>query len=231
VKISFDRNAKWRVRIAFLSFFVSVIVLSAAAYFMADPGKFKEVLATRERLDLTAMTTKSANETGAAIDQLTNQVEPSTLSKSIDLGNANRSDLEALRNDLKTAEANATTFLPRYTALLKSERDKVETYALSLGSDKESVRRVLDDIDKRHARTTAFTSRMLLARADFYRAYQSYVAVLVSNFGAYKVIDGVFIFPLQSTVSRYNVAAQAMTVAAKRLAELEEERKTLAQSQ
>jgi hypothetical protein len=208
-----------------------MIVLSAAAYFMADPGKFKEVLATRERLDLTAMTTKSANETGAAIDQLTNQVEPSTLSKSIDLGNANRSDLEALGNDLKTAEANATTFLPRYTALLKSERDKVETYALSLGSDKESVRRVLDDIDKRHARTTAFTSRMLLARADYYRAYQGYVAVLVSNFGAYKVVDGVFIFPLQSTVNRYNVAAQAMTVAAKRLAELEEERKTLTQSQ
>jgi hypothetical protein len=230
VKISLDRQAKWRVRIAFLSFFVSMIVLSAGAYFLAAPANFQEIFAAREKQDLAAMAARSANETSAAIDRISNEVEPPTLSKNIDFSTANRGDLEALRSDLKTAEANATTFLPRYTALLKSERDKVETYAFSLRSDKDTVSRVLDGIDRRHARTAAFTSKMLLARAGYYRAYDSYVSVLLSNFGAYKIVDGVFIFPLQSTVDRYNVAAVAMTVASKRVAELEEERKTLNQS-
>ena len=43
--------------------------------------------------------------------------------------------------------------------------------------------------------------------------------------------NGQFIFPFQRTAERYNVAANAMTAAAKRVAELEEERKTLMQSQ
>jgi hypothetical protein len=38
------------------------------------------------------------------------------------LGTASRDDLDALRSGLKTAEVNAATFLPRYLALLKSER-------------------------------------------------------------------------------------------------------------
>jgi hypothetical protein len=41
------------------------------------------------------------------------------------------------------------------------------------------------------------------------------------------VVDGQFIFPFQRTVDRYNVAANAMTVAAKRVAELEDEGKNL----
>jgi hypothetical protein len=89
----------------------------------------------------------------------------------------------------------------------------------------------LDDIDKRHAEITAFTSRMLSARADFYRAYGNYVAVLVAESGSYKVVDGQFMFHLQRTVDRYNVAAHAMTAATKRVAELEEERKSLLKSQ
>jgi len=68
-------------------------------------------------------------------------------------------------------------------------------------------------------------------RAPIYRAYEDYVAVLAGEFGAYKVVNGQFIFPLQRTVDRYNAAAQAMTVAAKRLAELQEERRQLMQSQ
>ena len=72
---------------------------------------------------------------------------------------------------------------------------------------------------------------MLLARADFYRAYEKYVAVLVGEFGVYKVVNGQFIFPFQVTVNRYNVAVQAMTAAAKRVAELEQERKGLWKSQ
>ena len=46
-----------------------------------------------------------------------------------------------------------------------------------------------------------------------------------------KVVNGEFIFPFQRAVDRYNVAADAMTVAAKRVADLEEERKSLLTSQ
>ena len=250
-----DPGAKTRVRIAFLLLFVFMIVFSVGAYFVADLGNLQESMAARESrtalqgitdprqidealgqypsnkfLQMTATATKAANETDAAIEKLSNEVEPPAISKAINLGAASRSDLEALRRDLKTAEANATTFMPRYIALLKTERDNVEKYALSLHLGKDTISRLLDSIDKRHAEITAFTSRMLSARADFYRAYEKYVAVLVGEFGAYKVVKGQFIFPFQRTVDRYNVAAQAMTVATKRVAELEEERKSLLKS-
>ena len=178
-----------------------------------------------------AIATKAADDTNVAIEKLSDEIEPPAISKAINLGAASRSDLEALRRDLKTAEANATTFMPHYIALLGTERDNVERYAVSRHVGKDTISRFLDNIDKRHAETTAFTSRTLLARAEFYRAYEKYVAVLVGEFGAYKVANGQFIFPLQRTAERYNVAANAMTAAAKRVAELAEERKALVQSQ
>jgi len=250
------QKANTRVRIAFPLLFVFMIAFSVGAYFVADLGKLQESIAARESqtalqgitdskqidqalkqhpsnkfLQMIAVATKAANETNAAIEKLSDQVEPPAISKDINLAAASRSGLEALRGDLKTAEANATTFMPRYVALLKTERDNLEKYALSLRVGKDTVGRFLDNVDRRHAETTAFASKMLLARAEFYRAYEKYVAVLVGEFGAYKVTNGQFIFPLQRTAERYNVAANAMTAAAKRVAELEEERKTLMQSQ
>jgi hypothetical protein len=249
-------NPKTRVRIAFFCLFVFMIVFSVGAYFLTNLGKLREIMAAREGqtalqgitdpsqidealrqhpsnkfLQMTAMATRAANETDAATEKLSKEVEPPGVSKNSNLGAASRSDLEALRRDLKTAEANATTLMPRYIALLKTERDNVEKYALSLYLDKDTTSRFLDNLDKRHAEITAFTSKMLPARADFYRAYESYVGVLAGEFGAYKVENGQFIFPFQRTVDRYNVAAHAMTVAAKRVAELEEERKGLKKSQ
>jgi hypothetical protein len=251
-----DPKAKTRVRIAFLCFFVFMIVFSVGAYFVADLRRLQELIAARESqaelqgitdasqidqalrqhpsnrfLQLTAMATRSADETNAAAEKLSKEVEPPAISRNINLGTASRSDLQALRRDLKTAEANATTFMPRYTTLFKAERDNVEKYALSLYVDKDTMRRFLDNIDKRHAEITAFTSKMLSARADFYRAYESYVAVLDGEFGTYKVVNGQFIFPFQRTVNRYNDAASAMTAATKRVAELDEERKGLNKSQ
>jgi hypothetical protein len=251
-----DPNANTRARIAFLFLFVVMIVFSVGAYFAGDLGKLQDSIAAREGqaalqgitdpeqidealrqhpsnkfLQMVAMATKAANETNAATEKLSNEIEPPAISKANNLGAASRSDLEALRRDLKTAEANATTFMPRYIALLKTERDNVGKYALSLHLGKDTISRFLDNVDRRHAEVTAFTSRMLSARADFYRAYENYVAVLVREFGAYKVVKGEFIFPFQHTVDRYNVAADAMTVAAKRVAELEEERKRQLKSQ
>jgi hypothetical protein len=251
-----DPNANRRVRTAFLLLFVFLIVLSVGAYFAADLGKLHESIAARESqtalqgitdprqidealrqhpsnkfLQMIAMATRAADETNAATEKLSNEVEPPAISKDINLGAASRSDLEALRRALKTAEANAASFMPRYIARLKTERDDVEKYALSLHLQKDTIGIFLDGIDKRHAEIMAFTSQMLPARAGFYRAYEKYIAVLVGEFGAYKVVNGQFIFPFQRTADRYNVAANAMTVAAKRVAELEEERKSLLKSQ
>jgi hypothetical protein len=249
-------NSKTRVRIAFFLLFVFIAVLSVGAYYLADLRKLQDSIATRESrtalqgvtdpgridealvqhpqnkfLQLISMATKAANDTNVAMEKLSNEVEPPAISKNANLGAAGRSDLEALRRDLKTAETNAATFAPRYTALLKAERDNLEKYALSLYLGKDIVSQFLDNIDKRHADIAALTSRMLSARADFYRAYGDYVAVLVTEFGAYKVVDGQFIFPFQRTVDRYNVAAHAMTAATKHVAELEQERKSLLKSQ
>jgi hypothetical protein len=249
-------NSKTRVTIAFLFMFVVMTVLSAGVYYAGDLGKWHENIAAREShaalqgiteaaqidqalsrhpqnkfLQVMARATTAANETNAAIEKLSSEVQPPAISKAGNLGAASRNDLETLRRDLKTAEANATAFMPRYIWLMKSERNDVEKFALSSGLSKETIGKVLDNIDQRHAELTAFTSRMLPARADFYRAYGNYVAILVGEFGAYKVVKGEFIFPFQRTVDRYNAAAQAMTAAAKRVADLEEERKTQLNSQ
>jgi len=248
-------NANSRARIVFLFLFF-MIVFSVGAYFASDLGKLQDSLAARETqaalqgitepaqidealrqypsnkiLQMMAMAIKAANGTSAATEKLSNELEPPAISKAGNLAALSRSDLESLRRDLKSAEANATTFLPRYVALLKTERDNVEKYALSLHLGKDTVGRLLDNVDKRHADITALTARMLSARADYYRAYENYVAVLVREFGTYKVVNGEFIFAFRHIVDRYNVAANAMTVAAKRVAELEEERQSQLKSQ
>jgi hypothetical protein len=231
VRTSVQQKAKWRVRIAFAFLFFFMIILSVGVYFVTGLGNFKEITAARETQHLAAVATQAANETSVAVDKLSNESRPPMLSKDVSSSTASRADLEALRSELKTAEAAATAFMPRYVALLKTERDRVENYAQSHRAGSEALSRVSDDIDKRHAKITASISAMLSARAEYYRAYENYLGVLIGNFGAYKVVNGEFIFTLQSTVDRYNVAAQAMTIAANRVAELDEERKKILQPQ
>ena len=246
-----DPGANARVRIALLFLFF-MIVISVGAWFAGDLSRLQDRFSARESqaalqaisdpaqldealrqhpankfLQMMAMATRAANETSAATEKLTSEIEPPAISKAGNLGALSRNDLEALRRDLKTAEANATAFLPRYVAVLKTERDIVEQAALSLHLGKDTVRRLLDNIDKRHAEITVLTSRTLSARSDYYRAYENYVAVLVREFGAYKVVKGEFIFPFQHVVDRYNAAADAMTVAANRVNDLEAERRSL----
>jgi hypothetical protein len=250
-------NSSGRVRtvIAFMFLFVSLIACSVGAYFVLHLGKLQEAVVAREGqrelqgitdprqidealkrrpsnkfLQLVAMATKAASDTRAVTEKLPNDIEPPALS-TINLGTADRGGLEALRSALKTAEANTTTMLPRYVGLLKTERDKIENYARSLHLEKDTVSSFMEAVDSRHAQTLAYTAKMLSGRADYYRAYEKYVAVLAGEFGTYKVENGQFIFPFQRTVDRYNLAAKAMNDAAKRRAELDEEGKALAQSQ
>jgi hypothetical protein len=246
------QNAKTRVRIAFLCLFVFILALSVGGYFLSklqdsvasqesrtalqgitDSQQIDEALRqhpSNKFLKMIAMATKASIETSAAAEKLSNELEPPAISKNINFGTTSRSDLEALRRDLKTAETNATAFMPRYIALIKAERDKVEDYALSLHVGKNTISRFMGVVDKRLEKTTDFTSSMLSARAEYYRAYEKYVAVLAGEFGAYKVVNGEFRFPLQPAANRYNAAAAALTAAAKRVAELEEEKKQLMQS-
>jgi hypothetical protein len=251
-----DRKARIRVWIAFACLFVVFVVLSIGATYLADLTRLQESVATRESqaalqgitepaqidealrqhpsnqfLKMLAMAMRAADETRAAAEKLSGEVEQPAIPRDINLGAMSRGDLEALRRNLKTAEANAAAFMPRYAALLKTERDGIEKSALALHVEKETLGKLLDVIDKRHAEMTAFTSKMMAARAEFYRAYESYVAVIAGEFGSYRVVDGQFIFPFQRTVDRYNVAATAMMAATKRVVELEEERQSLLTSQ
>jgi hypothetical protein len=248
------RNGKIRIVIAFFSLFVFTILLSYGAYFLGGLRKIQSRVAREhptmvqnapppprndsagrgspdKHSQLIGMATKAADETDAAAETLFREVEPPSLLKDNDLGAANRENLEALRSALETAATAAATVTPRYLALLKSEHDKVEIYARSLNAEKDFITTLLRTIDKRHAEVAGSTSQVLMARADFYRTYETYAALLVGEFGRYKVVDGQLIFPIQRTVDRYNIAAHAMAVAAKRLAEREGERKRLIQLQ
>ena len=251
-----DLKEKTRIRVAFLFLLVFLAAGSAGVYCAAKLTKLQDSRAAGESqsalqgvadakqldealkqhpsnkfLQMIAMATRAANETDAAFDRLSGEIEPPAIARNINLGTASRSDLEALRRDLKTAETGVPALLPRYAALLKTERDKVEKSAILLHVEKDAVGRLLDSVDKRHAQLAALTAKLLPARADYYRAYESYVAVLAKEYGTYQVVDGQFIFPLQGTVDRYNSAAHAMVVAARRVADLQEERKALAKSQ
>ena len=243
------------MRVAFFFLFLFVAALSCGTYFVGSLSKFQESIAVRETqtalqgladanqieqalrqnpsnkiLQLIAMAAKAAGETGLATETLLNSVEPLSVSKPLDWGTASRSDLEALGRDLKRAQANAATFMPRYLDLLKNERNKVEKHAVSLHVEKDTLSTFLDQLEQRHAKISAFASELLAARADFYRAYQNYLAVVLREFGAYKVVSGQLIFPFQRTVDRYNIAAHAMSAAGKRVAELEVQRQNRMQS-
>lgn len=172
-------------------------------------------------LQLMAKTVKAADNTKAAIDRLSAQIEPARLSKEPDFGSASREELDSFRRDLGTAEANALAFLPRYAALFSAEHEQIERATVSSHVPKEIADQLLEGVKQRQARTLDAISRILSARADYYRAYDKYIAFLSGELGTFKVVSGQFIFPIQRTVERYNVAAQAMTSAGRRVAELE----------
>ena len=249
-------KAKTRVWLAFLCLLVIFVALSYGAWYIAGLARLAESHAPRENqaavravaapsqidealrqhppsklLQMVAIATRAADDTRAAADRLSNEVEQPPIPAGINLAALNRSDLDSLRRNLKTAETNAIAFMPRYTALLKTERDAIEKQAVSLRVEKDALAKLLDIVDKRHAETSAFFSNMMAARAEFYRAYESLVAVIAGEAGAYKVADGQFVFQFQRTVDRYNVASHATSVAAKRVGELSEESRRLDTSQ
>jgi hypothetical protein len=86
-------------------------------------------------------------------------------------------------------------------------------------------------IDAQHADIAAYFARVRAARAERTAAYDKCAALLVKEFGSYKVTNGQFIFRAQSTADAYNAAAVAMAAAAKRIAGLDEEGGAMKQAQ
>lgn len=234
---------------------IFVIACFGVVYFVGDLAKYQEVISARETqtalrgvndpqqldqalkqfpsnniLRLVALANRESIEIDTATQRLLSEAEPARLSKPIDLSASSRSDLDALRQDLKIAQSNVATFEPGYTALIKAQRDKVENDAHSLKVGNDTIAKFTAVIDEQNADMTALMSKLLAARAEYYGALEKCAALLVREFGIYKVENGQFVFPFQSTANGYNRAAAAMAAAAKRVAELEAERATLKQS-
>ena len=233
-----------------------MIVCLGGLYFAGDLSRFQKAFSVKESqtalrgvddleqlsqalkqnpsnriLKLVALANKDSIEIDAAARRLLNEAEPRDLSKPIDLTVSSRSDLEALGRDLKIAESNAATAKSRYIALIKAKRDKVETDARSLGMGNDTLADFMAMIDEQHAEMTALISKVLASRVEYYGPYEKCVALLIQDFGSYKVVNGQLIFLAQSTADSYNRAATAMATAARRFVELEGESTTLRQSQ
>jgi hypothetical protein len=253
VAIFFDRRANI-LAVVFLC--VLIIVCIGGLWFVGDLTKFQETISLKESqaalrsandpdqldqvlkqypsnriLKLVALANKDWIEIDLAQRGLLNEAEPRDLSKSVDLTAFSRGDLEALDRDLRIAEANAATVEPRYIALIKAERDKIETDARSLALANDTLAKFMAMIDEQHADTRDLLSKALAARLKYYGQYERCIALLLRDFGIYKVENGQFIFPFLSTANSYNSAAAAMAAAARRMADLEGERALLQQSQ
>jgi hypothetical protein len=199
-----------------------------------DSSELEQVLKqypSNRILKIIALANSDSIDIEAATRQLLNEAEPRDLSKPIVQTASSHGDLEALGQDLKMAQSNAATIMPRYTALIEAARDKIERDARSLESGNYTLAKFMALIDEQHMEMTALMPKALAARTEYDGAYEKCVALLLQHFGDTKVVNGQFIFPFQSAADSYNSAATAMTAAAKRMAELEGERTALRQSQ
>lgn len=198
------------------------------------PGELDRALnqyPTNKLLRLVALANRDLNDIDAVTQRLLDEAASKPVRQLTDLGATSRNDLDTLRGDLKIVQANLSTLAPRYDALLKSARDKMENDAKSLNVRDDRLSSFMAMIDAQHADWIALTSKMLAARADYYDAYERCAALLVREFGIYKVVNGQFVFPFQSTANGYNRAASAMADAAKRISDLDGERSRLRQSE
>ena len=177
-----DSSATWRVRIAFLCLFA---VFAAGAWFVADLGRLQDSVSTQESratlqgitdsgqieemfrkypsskfLQMAAMATRAADETTAAAEKLSNEVGPPSVSKDVNFAAASRADLEALRRDLKTAQANAEAFMPRFSRAAEDRARQCEEIRALAPVNDETIAGLLENIDKRHADMTAVTSKI-----------------------------------------------------------------------
>lgn len=251
-----DRKEKRSGRLPLIIFGGFAVACLVALVFVGDLARYQESamleegqaalrdVSDREQLDqalrkypanrilkLVALANEKSAEIDAASRKMLDEAEPAALLKPASLTVSSRSDLDALLRDLKTAESNVTALTSRTGALIKAKRDETQDGARALGVESKTIARFMAAVDEQHAEIAALAAKVLAARADYYAAYEKCAALLVKEFGSYKVTKGQFIFRLQPTADAYNAASDAMAAATKRRAELEEERGALRQSQ
>jgi uncharacterized protein (TIGR02588 family) len=144
---------------------------------------------------------------------------------------ASREDLNVLRRSLKAAQAGAAAVPSRYASQAAIDHDKLAGEARGLNVDDDTLSRFIALLDEQTTARVALVAAMSAARADYYSGYEKCVALLIAEAGRYKMTNGQFVFPFQSTATSYNAAATVMAAATQRLAALEDERARLQQSQ
>ena len=242
-----------------LAVFILCAVLTVCfgtLYFVGDLARFQDAISLREGqaalesvndpeqldqalkqhpsnkiLKMVALAKRNSVEMDTVTRGLLTEAEPRDLWKQTDLGASSRSDLEALGHDLKIAEGNAKTLESRYLPLVKAERDEVEHDASVLVGRTNTLAKFMSMIDEQHADMKSLISRISAERLEYNAAYEKCVALLMQEFGLYKVVNGQIIFQLQPTADSYNEAAAKMAAGASRLEELDAERATLKQFQ
>jgi hypothetical protein len=179
---------------------------------------------------LTDVAYKASSETGRLAQKLFNSIEPPGLAKPINYGSASQAELQQFRNDLQTAENNATNIKPHYLNLLKEERDTIEAQVKKLDLDDQMVQDLRVAIDKQIERSATFNSELLSAQIEFYHALGKVVDILIGQFGAYKIQpNGQFVFVNPGIAEQFTAAAREINAARRRLSELQTRRQQMAQ--
>ena len=205
----------------------------AALRSVSDPEQLDQVLRrypSNKFLKMVALAKRDSVEMDIVTRGLLTEAEPRDLWKQTDLGGSSRSELEALGHELKTADSDAKALESRYLPLVKAERDKIEHDARVLERRADTLAKFMAMIDEQHSDMTSLISRISAERLEYTAAYEKCVALLVREFGLYKLVNGQIIFQLQPTADSYNHAAAKMAAASGRLVELDVERTKLKQS-
>jgi hypothetical protein len=204
----------------------------AALRDLKDPEQLEQRLKrypSNTILKLVALANKDSIEIDAAALGLLREADPGELSTRINEGLSGGGNLKALGRDLKAAEDNAAGLGSRYDRLIKAVRDGIEQDASTLEGRTNRFATFMVMIDAQHAGMRALIANISAVRLEYFRAYDKCVALLANENGI-KVVDGRITFRLQAQADSYNEAAAVTATLAKRLADLEAERKALRQS-
>ena len=107
---------------------------------------------------------------------------------------------------------------------MKAERELIDEAARSSGLAESDWSGLLASVDERHRAALELASRMLQARGDFYRALQRMLAVVIDQFGKYKVgADGQIQLSSKVATDRMVAAAEQVSAADKALERIEEQ--------
>lgn len=188
----------------------------------------KQEAARQDPAIVLAQLTEKAVQAAAATDAIARKlwasIEPPGMQTSPNYATASRADLESYFVDLETAEANAAGAGLQYAALLKAERDLIEDSARSSGLAENEWAGLLASIDERHSVTLELAKAMLQARGDLYRAMQGVQAIVIDQFGKYKILgDGQIRFTTKAMTDRMVAAAEQERAANKALERVEEQ--------